>query len=249
MKRFLLSLFTLSIFSLYNAQCTPDPLYADSAWGIWPDEQTNLMPGDIGVIYNQVVNFKVPYDAGAIDTAYTGQYIDSIILNNVTGLPPGLTYTCNNSNCTWYADSAGCASIDGTPTTNGSYQINLDVTAWTTIFFNPFPVDYPYDGYIINIGPVGISSYQMTNNTLKLEQSIPNPANQSTSIQYVSGTSCSVDFHMTNLLGETIHQFAVNSNRGVNNIEINTSLLPDGIYLYSISNGLMKQTKRLIVNH
>ena len=54
---------------------------------------------------------------------------------------------------------------------------------------------------------------------------------------------------MTNLLGETIHQFAVNSTRGVNNIEINTSELPDGIYLYSISNGLIKQTKRLIVNH
>ena len=115
--------------------------------GEYTDEQTNLMPGDVGVSYNQIVNFKVPYDAGEIDPAYAGQYIDSIILNNV-GLPPGLVYSCNN--LYMYADSAGCASIDGTPTTNGSYQINLDVTGGLRYFLIHF-VDYPYDGYIINI--------------------------------------------------------------------------------------------------
>ena len=249
MKRILLLSITFFSLQLINAQCSPDPLYSDSAWGIWPDPVTNFIGGDIGINYSQSVDFKVPFDAGLIDPAYTGQYIDSIVLNNVTNLPPGLIFSCNNSSCTWHADSAGCALINGTPTTNGAYQISLDVTAWTTVFTLAFPVDYPYDGYIINIGPVGISTLTMTNKTLSLEQAIPNPANQNTRIQFISGSEDRIEYNMINLLGEVVDYSIINSKRGVNDILVNTTNLENGVYLYSISNGLMKQTKRLIVNH
>ena len=159
MKKLLLLLFAFTAYNLSFSQCTPDPLYADSSWGIWPDEQTNFMSGDIGVAYQQIVNFKVPLDAGDIDSAFAGVPVDSVVLNNVSNLPPGISYACNVPSCTWYGDSAGCANIDGMPTTNGSFQITLDITGWVTIFFNPFPQTFTYDGYVINIGPVGIDSY------------------------------------------------------------------------------------------
>ena len=66
-----------------------------------------------------------------------GVPVDSVVLNNVSNLPPGISYACNVPSCTWYGDSAGCANIDGMPTTNGSFQITLDITGWVTIFFNP----------------------------------------------------------------------------------------------------------------
>ena len=59
MKKLLLLLFAITAYNLSTSQCTPDPLYADSSWGIWPDEQTNFLSGDIGVAYQQIVNFKV----------------------------------------------------------------------------------------------------------------------------------------------------------------------------------------------
>ena len=35
----------------------------------------------------------------------------------------------------------------------------------------------------------------------------------------------------------------------LNNISVNTSIFSNGVYLYSISNGLVRSTKRLIVHH
>ena len=54
---------------------------------------------------------------------------------------------------------------------------------------------------------------------------------------------------MTNLLGELILKENFASNIGLNNISVNTSIFPNGVYLYSISNGLVRSTKRFIVHH
>ena len=234
MKKLLLLLFAFTAYNLSISQCTPDPLYADSSWGIWPDEQTNFMSGDIGVAYQQIINFKVPIDAGDIDSAFAGVPVDSVVLNNVSNLPPGISYACNVPSCTWYGDSAGCANIDGMPTTNGSFQITLDITGWVTIFFNPFPQTFTYDGYVINIGPVGIDSYHLTTNTFKLDNAIPNPANNECKVQFVSGKNVSANYKLTNLLGEIIESYPINGVRGVNDVYINTSLLQNGVYMYSI---------------
>jgi len=251
MKKLLILLFTFSAYNLSISQCTPDPLYADSSWGIWPDEQTNFISGDIGMVYQQIINFKVPLDAGDIDSAFAGAGVpvDSVVLNNVSNLPPGISYACNVPSCTWYGDSAGCANIDGMPTTNGSFQITLDITGWVTIFFNPFPQTFTYDGYVINIGPVGIESYHLTTNTLKLDNAIPNPTNNECKIQFVSGKNILVNYKLTNLLGETIESYPIDGVRGINDVYINSSLLQNGVYMYSISDGSQELTKRLIVNH
>jgi hypothetical protein len=248
--RAILFLFMFTSYTLLNAQCNPSPLYADSAWGIWPNPTTNFSPGDVGVAYSQTIDFKIPSDAGLIDPQYSGQTIDSIILNDVTNLPSGLSYSCNNSSCSWFANGAGCAEISGIPASVGSYQISLDVTAWTTVFgLIPFPVDYPFDGYIINIGSVGINSYGLHNNTFKLENAVPNPSNNSTRVQFICGKEKQVQFNLKNILGESIIFSSLRYSKGVNEIFVNTSELKNGIYLYSISDGVSNQTKRLVVNH
>ena len=56
-------------------------------------------------------------------------------------------------------------------------------------------------------------------------------------------------FEITNLIGEVILQDYFISNVGMNNISVNTSIYTNGVYLYSISNGLARSTKRLIVHH
>ena len=167
----------------------------------------------------------------------------------MTNLPPGLTYQCDIPSCTWNYDSVGCASITGIPTTNGSYQISLDATVWTEIFLTPFPVPYSFNGYSINIGPTSYNALGSSFSNLILENPVPNPSNNSTNISYRSINSENVSFEITNLLGEKLIQENLVSNIGLNNISVNTSIFPNGIYLYSISNGQVRSTKRLIVHH
>ena len=253
MKGFLFVLL-LSISSLFYGQCSPDTIYADSAWGIWPSPIENFPPGEIDEEYFEIINFKIPEDASLIDSVVgEGLVIQSIMLDSVSNIPPGLSFSCDNSSCTWLANGAGCAEITGVPTTNGSYQISLDVIANVEIeiFGNITTIPYPYsfDGYIINIGPVGIENYRLFNNTLKLESAIPNPCNQYTTVQFVSGQQKNIEFKLTNLLGEVIYNYSISSGKGVNNIPLNTTLYKNGIYIYSISDGISFQSKRLIINH
>ena len=249
MKKLLFITFSFFYFTFTYSQCIPDPTYADSSFGVWPTPQTNFPSGDVGVYYDEVVYFKVPRDAGNVDSSFAGQLIDSIILSSVTNLPPGLTYQCDIPSCTWNYDSVGCASITGTPTTNGSYQISLDATVWTEIFLTPFPVPYSFNGYSINIGPTSDNSLGSSFSNLFLDNPVPNPSNNSTNIKYRSLISENVSFEITNLLGEKLIQENLVSNIGLNNISVNTSIFPNGIYIYSISNGQVRSTKRLIVHH
>ena len=40
----------------------------------------------------------------------------------------------------------------------------------------------------------------------------------------------------------------INTKKGVNTIDLDISEYPDGVYLYSITNGKNKLTKRMIIN-
>ena len=82
-----------------------------------------------------------------------------------------------------------------------------------------------------------------------MDNAIPNPANNECKVQFVSGKNVSANYKLTNLLGEIIESYAINGVRGVNDVYINTSLLQNGVYMYSISDGAQELTKRLIVNH
>ena len=82
----------LMLSNLSYSQCNPDPIYADSAWGIWPNPTENFAPGEIGEPYSQVVDFKIPEDAALIDPVLgAGLVIESVVLSNVSNLPPGLS--------------------------------------------------------------------------------------------------------------------------------------------------------------
>ena len=106
-----------------------------------------------------------------------------------------------------------------------------------------------FNDYVIQIGPVGIESYSIQTNTFKLNQNYPNPSNELTNIDFVTGEPSKIDFMITNLIGDVVSFKSINANRGVNSIVIDTKKYSDGVYLYSISDGVSKQTKRLIVNH
>ena len=246
-KLILLSTVLLSSYFI-SAQCTPDPLYQDSTYGVWPDTVQNFVPGNVGAAYSQILNFKLPLDAGVIDPSFAGVNIDSAVLQSVAGLPAGLTYVCNTTTNSWLGGDQGCATIQGTPTVQGSFDITINLDGWVTVFFAPFSQAISFGGYVIDVGPAGIETIQVTKETFVLQQNFPNPTNGNTTIQFIAGNQELIDFSITNLLGDVVLKKAINAKRGVNTLDINNDNLSSGVYLYSISNGKNMLTKRMIIS-
>lgn len=172
MKKILLSALFNSIFSaLLIAQCTPGANYADSLFGAWPDTLTNFPSGSFGVNYVTDLNFKVPSDAGDIDSAYAGNTIQDFTVDSVVGLPDGLEYTCNIPSCNYLGGANGCAQIFGIPNSSGAHDITIHITANLLIFGFVVPVPYSFEGYHINVNPLGLMEKKFELVTL-----YPNPA-------------------------------------------------------------------------
>ena len=99
--------------------------------------------------YADVFHVLVPTDASAIDPLFQLP-LDSVILTEViltdtvtleqyTLADIGLEIVCNNLGsspdpCTLIAGAQYCASLEGTPTAGGVFQMSLDVAAWVTVF-------------------------------------------------------------------------------------------------------------------
>ena len=88
---------------------------------------------------------------------------------------------------------------------------------------------------------------QFNDFTFELKDVFPNPINNNAIIQFISGSSADVVFTVFNYLGEKIEERNIVANRGVNDIEINANNYANGMYLYSINNGMQIVSKRMVV--
>jgi len=112
-----------------SAQCLPDS--SITAEGIFPD---TLIGTCVGIPYEQVINLVIP-----LDTVVMGfpAFIDSLVLDSVAGLPPGLDFFCLDGNCRVLGGGRSCVLLTGTPTQAGSYPIDLYITGHVRAFGTP----------------------------------------------------------------------------------------------------------------
>ncbi len=80
-----------------------------------------------------------------------------------------------------------------------------------------------------------------------LKQNIPNPANNNTIIEYIIPQSGEVAFRIHSLNGQLLYNKAVQSEGGTNTIEVNTSTLVTGIYMYSMEYKGQRIVKRMSI--
>ncbi|MBL8010803.1 MAG: T9SS type A sorting domain-containing protein [Flavobacteriales bacterium] len=231
-----------------SAQCTPDPLYADSVYGVWPDTITDFAPGVLNVFYSDTLNLLVPSDAGLINPGFAGFTIDSVQFTGVTNLPPGLSVVCNSqtsASCTYLTSNVGCGLIEGTPTTAGTYDMTLNVLAYVSLLGQPVPVPQSFDGYTIIIAPsVGVDELEAG---LGQVQNVPNPFSQRTSIEFTLQYGVNTEVEVYNLLGERVWRAAVDGRPGLNRVGFEASDMPDGIYLYKVHAGREGFTGRMVL--
>ena len=113
-----------------TAQCTPES--SNTNLISVPDGSqvvgtTTYFPGITqGDIYDEVVQVYIPASV-ELDGFGTVQ-IANLSLDDIEGLPEGLSYDCDNDDCFWNADTNGCITISGTvPTTveDGEFILTL----------------------------------------------------------------------------------------------------------------------------
>lgn len=251
MKKLLLPALFACIVGQSAAQvCTPNPLYQDSLFGVWPDTTTNFAPGVIGTPYSQTLDLIVPQNAGVVDPLFEGVLLDSVAFNGITGLPPGLSVACasqTSNTCTYLTGQLGCGVIQGTPTQTGTFELTLNVTAYASFFGNVVPIDQEFTGYRIIITDAQ-SVAELNLPALSQVRNIPNPFSTRTQIEFQLARAGEAQVKVFNLLGEELWSNTVQGKVGVNKLTFEASNMPEGVYLYRVSSGRDTFTGRMVLN-
>ena len=80
-------------------------------------------------------------------------------------------------------------------------------------------------------------------------QNTPNPAHEFTNIAVNLTRNSDVNIKVTNLIGKKVIDRSFNFNRGINYINLDLHGLPAGIYLYTVTEGKLIITRRMIVSN
>jgi hypothetical protein len=81
-----------------------------------------------------------------------------------------------------------------------------------------------------------------------LEQNYPNPFNPATTIKYQLGNDGFVKLKIFNSLGEEVAELVNEFQKGGNyQLIFNADNLPSGIYVYQLSTGSYKESKKMII--
>jgi hypothetical protein len=230
MKKLLFSVFALGLAMTAKAQCTPDPSLIPDAFGVYPDTVQNFAIGEVGTAYSQILHFKAPTEAGDIDPTYTGATINNFTVTSVAGIPAGLNYACNISSCQYPGGATGCAAITGTPTTVGTYEITINITANLSVpLIGNINVPQSFGGYRIHVVEAGTASIQ---SNIKPELMVyPNPVQDVLTIGNLNQFSNVGSVRIVNVEGKLIRSVTYNGDASMN---INTEALVSGVYFVEI---------------
>ena len=246
--KIILSIFIFVITNIFaSAQCIPDSSITHNDPGIYPDSATGLPHAFTGVPYSTVIHTNVFTDTTVGPLVAT---IDSIVIDDVTGLPPGFSYLCTPSNCSFTAGSNACILLQGpAPTAGmiGNYPLIVHTIVYYKIFGTPNFLLDNNDDYSITIeSSTGISVNEKL--TFGAGQNMPNPAKDYTLIPVTLLRNENVTFTLTDLIGQRIIDRTIFLQKGKTNIPVDLHNLQPGIYLYTVSNGKSTVAKRMIIS-
>ena len=270
-------LFTVIIFSFnnVNAQCSPDFIFTSLAIpGVYPPAvqipnvplPLGIADGSVGVSYTQTLTLVVLEDttmdiASLLDptivTAINAAGISTVmsldvnhVVYDVSGLPNGLSYTCDQSNCQYSSGVDGCILIDGTPSQGGTFPVPVNMTVNVQIPAIPNPISglppilpstaidlptFPVVEYDLLIsGGTAVNDFKSSDFIL-----FPNPTSYNTTLNLKT----TADVKIYNVLGEVVsNYFSVK-----NTLKIKKSDLGIGMFYVSISTKNQKEIIKLII--
>lgn len=236
MKKTLYALIILFPLGFLTAQtCSPLQTWADTVeFGAFPDTIVNFPVAQVDEFYSTDLNFKVPDEVTPqLDPSgvAVGSEIESFVVTSVEGMPDGIEFNCNSTNCYYEGGDNGCANIYGTPTTPGEYDIVINIKATILLALipglPPTPVDQDtqFTGYkIIVDGELNTSVYQLDETHV-----YPNPFTNQFTVSNPKNRDLTVA--LFDLSGKLLSTTKVSTTKQ----ELNTSHLPKGMYVVHLS--------------
>ena len=246
--------------------CIPDASFQDSLPGVYPlpyDEATNPMGG---ITDSACLNkdYQFVFTAVVGDSLNFGGFIyilDSLKINNVTGMPDGFDYACNNANCTFYQNEIGCAAIFGKatdPADIGQHELVISATIYTgglpiqLSFPNPLLAPGHFYLYVLEENSPNCvifnSAFEVASEFESI-RNLPNPFAGTTTIEIQSRESGEYQMQVTDLFGRVVHTRNLQIQEGLNQVEFDGSHLPDGLYLYTFSNGRSQVSQKMLISN
>lgn len=275
MKKIYFALLALFFIQSIDAQvptCSLDPVFiAGPKDGVWPDSVTNFMSGTVGQPYVQNITVKVPLDTIQSPLKFCFNRVVLVTPTNVANynLPPGLNFGSSTSavangtvngaiSLKFPGNANNCASIYGTPTTAGTYTLQLQTETYATLqaIGNCTPSPNVNGGtklnttilgyYIITINPPAGINEVVNSRSLEL-RNIPNPFTGKTIIKFNVKDQSSVEIKIHDVLGKIVFTDSMKTRFGENNYEFDGSKLNSGIYFYTLTYKNYSETKRMII--
>ena len=259
MKKTLLSVLMLGVAYGANAQFSP--------------AASSLPAAAINEAYvGQVIEFTVPASGSVAGSTVAGPLISGLglpatiapliqgvlgsqnvplaITNStlsVSGLPAGVTATCDATPCTYMAGASGTITLSGTPTVGGVFTINIltlsngeaDLSALASqdptgqvpsTFAMPQPVGGAWDeeGYTMNVSdPNGIEE---SNKVFSLGL-YPNPTEGISTLDVNSTVAGMATVEVYSITGSLVKSVAKSIRVGANRLSLDLSAVPAGIYM------------------
>ena len=253
MKKILLAFIALMTINVAMAQnCTADPQFTTP--GVYPDSLTGLPVAIVGIPYNETITTITPVDTCIVllFPPCTVIPIDSVVIDNFTGLPAGFTVVSefqNGLNFVFPGGSTSCMLITGTATAGqvGSYPLTVSGLSWATVLGTPTSQPFNVDYYTLEIVlPTSVDEF--SKNTFEVKQNRPNPTGDLSIVEYYLPEANQVTISVFNLLGKVIKSENLIGTTGSNKYNLDASNLTNGIYFYSLTYANNTITKRFVVN-
>ncbi len=134
-------------------------------------------------------------------------------------------------------------------TFNATYTVavgsQFSLCAYTNLAGDAYPQNNKICKTVV-IGTVGIDEADADG--LWLGQNVPNPSNAITNIEYNLPSEGNVVFNMVNMVGQTVYSQRIKADAGRNQLHINVSELPNGVYYYAIEFEGKRLVKKMVVN-
>jgi hypothetical protein len=239
LKRITLIVALFASIQFAEAQCTPDP--ALNYPGISPNKLPN---GIVGEVYSQVISLMVPLDTSVSlsGTVYNVR-VDSASVISIENVPSNFSYEADKPTRTWAGGAKGCARLFGTP-------LESDVKDWVIwvkvlTYFKIVGLSNQFtrlDSSLIDF-KVSMPNSLFELNAIQSVPSYPNPAKTEVNIP-IERSNGIVNLMAYDLMGKEA-TISYNYDMFSNEIKVNVSDLPQGVYMVKIldGNNRMYQTR------
>ena len=267
MKYFYLIILLFCVGFIYaqdEVTCIPDSILLETEAVAIPLPYDSINRPDGGIQDTAYLNqyFETTISVN-IPSSISGIPINTVTLDPeeaIENLPEGLDYVCNPPSCEFPTAQVNCLKIFGTPTNPEDTLEPHDLVITFTIRILGIPTNIKFPGgdqlpedatgnyFLFVRGGDMVSSVNGYFDD-KLDIRVrPNPLRDQGVVQINASISEQLTFSLYDLTGKVIHAQPINLQNGLNEIQLDGSFLPNGMYVYTLANENGVISDKLIVN-